>query len=103
MGTLLLQRPLGCFVITGLVVQGLYYKGALPFLRLQCLLLGYKYSLIVAYGLFQFCDFFALGIEEPYTDFVGLIGLTSFEEPLVQYGILIFERVLFPAEFLVGS
>jgi len=59
--------------------------------------------LIVTHGLFQFCDFFALGIEEPHADLVGLIGLTGFEEPLVQYGILIFERHLLPAEFLVGS
>ena len=67
------------------------------------MLLSCKCSLIVTHGLFQFCDFFALGIEEPHADLIGLIHLTSFEKTLVQYGILIFERLLLPAEFLVGS
>jgi hypothetical protein len=91
------------FVTTGLVIQRLRYKSALPFSRLQCLLLACKRSLIIAHGLFQFCDLFTLSVEEPHPDFVGLIGLTSFEEPLVQYGNLVLEGYSLSAMFLVGS
>jgi len=90
-------------VTAELMIKKLYYKSVLSFLQLQCLLLSCKCSLIVAHSLFQFCDFFALSIEEPHADLAELIGLTDFKKPLMQYDILIFKHTLLSAKFFVKS